>query len=463
LNLTAGTTGCPAASFEPARKTEIGPRPNQHGRSGDFNGDGKLDLVVEYDAASDAYLLLGKGNGYFETPKLLFPNPFSYSVIHAVADFNGDGRSDLILWDPNPALYLGRSDGGFDRTQADLALNVLVAKSIVEADFNGDGKADLAGGMSEGPPSMVVVRLNSGAGAFAPETKYEIGMPVSSVYIKAGDVDGDSDLDLIRISDASIGSVIKGGLVLRSYTNTVSVLMNNGDGTFRAGPSRYAGAWIMTKAAVADFNGDGKADLACSHHYDFDPYIPQESVAVLLGNGDGTFGAPALWDADYHVHFIFTGDFNGDGAVDLGTGLFPGGVRILLGNGDGTFQTPGWFILGLDSNPNWERSSQIVGDFNGDGQADFATETSRGVQVAINACRPPPEPPNGLAIQRRNQAVALSWPLVPSGSLLEATTNRGMTGWSAVLGNISTNQNRLEVEAPIEGAQRYFRLREPGP
>jgi hypothetical protein len=162
------------------------------------------------------------------------------------------------------------------------------------------------------------------------------------------------------------------------------------------------------------------------------------------------------------VWFIFTGDFNGDGIVDLGTRFTAGYLRLFLGNGDGSFQLPGSYI---EIAPyGWmEPPSQIAGDFNGDGLLVFATEIDSGVQVILNACRPPPEPPNGLWIQRRNQAAVLSWPLIPSGSSLESTTNSALTGWVVVTGNITTNQNRLELETPVEGAQGYFRLREPGP
>jgi hypothetical protein len=117
--------------------------------------------------------------------------------------------------------------------------------------------------------------------------------------------------------------------------------------------------------AIADFNGDGKLDLASAN-------TGNNTVTVLLGNGDGTFKAPISTAVSCNPVWVAAGDFNGDGKMDLAvaaTGCGPGtnGVTILLGNGDGTFTTKGTLTSPL-SNPE----SIVVGDFNGDGNMDLA-------------------------------------------------------------------------------------------
>ena len=164
---------------------------------------------------------------------------------------------------------------------------------------------------------------------------------------------------------------------LANESTPVSILLGNGDGTFTAAPATpISGLYEGAGSAVAgDFNGDGKADLAITA-----PDI--DTVVVMLGNGDGTFTAgQTIADTD-GPFFITTGDFNGDGKADLAVAN-PGGqdVTILLGNGDGTFTTASTVAVG------GEPDSIAVADFNGDGNADLATvnENTNSVTVLLGA------------------------------------------------------------------------------
>jgi FG-GAP-like repeat/Transmembrane protein 131-like N-terminal len=131
------------------------------------------------------------------------------------------------------------------------------------------------------------------------------------------------------------------------------------------GQSPYPLTGIGGPVVTADFNGDGKLDLAAV----VELFTGETDVAVLLGNGDGTFGAVQLYPNGGGVQGLQTGDFNGDGIPDLVSlapqnGSTPSNVAVLLGNGNGTFKSPIVFNLDQDS------SALAVGDFNGDGRLD---------------------------------------------------------------------------------------------
>src|SRR5437879_5776573 len=158
----------------------------------------------------------------------------------------------------------------------------------------------------------------------------------------------------------------------------VSVLLGNGEGTFQ--PARTLNVGITPAfVAVRDFNGDGRQDLAVAN-------FRSSTVSVLLGNGDGTFLAARNFAAGAGPLSFAVGDFNGDGVSDLAVANFdfniqgPNTVSVLLGNPDGTFQAP--LSFGAGTNPD----SVAVGDFHGDGLQDLAVANfnSNTVSVLIN-------------------------------------------------------------------------------
>jgi len=152
--------------------------------------------------------------------------------------------------------------------------------------------------------------------------------------------------------------------------STLSVVLGNGDGTFQA-PVSYATGNDSTHLATGDFNGDGKLDLVTTDGAD-------NTVSVLLGNGDGTFQARSARSTGTFPIAVVTGDFNGDGKLDLAvTDASANTVSILLGNGDGTFQAPLDYATGRDP------QAVFVADFNGDGKLDLAVGNLTDNSVSI--------------------------------------------------------------------------------
>src|SRR6266705_4080724 len=329
---------------------------------GDFNGDGKPDLAVVNFGDWNVYLLLGNGDGTFQPAKSVFFSPgFPWYI--AEGDFNGDGKLDLAVSNygaNSVSVLLGNGDGTFKAPQT---FPVGVHPALVAVgDFNGDGKPDLA--VSSVGDNTVSVFLGNGDGTFLPALISAVG--ANPWYFAVGDFNGDGILDL-AVSDYGCSLDCN-----TSPSNTVTVLLGNGDGTFRPAPSLTVGNG-PAGVTVGDFNGDGKLDLAVAN-------VNENTLSVLLGNGDGTFQAPHTF-ADpgmTHPYFVAVGDFNGDGKPDLvvTNHLFTT-TSMLLGNGDGTFQPAQDFPV--ESDPVFV----TVGDFNGDGKPDLAVANLHSLNISV--------------------------------------------------------------------------------
>jgi hypothetical protein len=164
------------------------------------------------------------------------------------------------------------------------------------------------------------------------------------VSLYSADLNGDGKADLLS-TDA--------------FGNSITVLLGNGDGTFRA-VARPQAAGYPDSVAIADFNSDGKLDLAVTSYYN-------GTVTVMSGNGDGTFGSGTTYTVGADARQAITGDFNGDGIVDLAISK-DSSIQILLGNGDGTFTTGA--NVATTGSPNYQLATA---DLNGDGALDLVT------------------------------------------------------------------------------------------
>ena len=219
--------------------------------------------------------------------------------------------------------------------------------SAVTADFNGDGIQDLA--VANEVDNTVSILLGAGNGTFQPQVTYSTGSGPAEIAV--GDFNSDGYLDLAVVNS---GENISG-----QFTNSVSVLLGNGDGTFQTHVD-YATGQVPVSVGAGDFNSDGKLDLAVVDQYD-------NAVSILLGNGDGTFQSEFEFGVSSQPMQVAVSDFNGDGRLDLATANFAAdSVSILLGNGDSTFQAATDFTASVSP------SSIAAADLNGDAIQDLA-------------------------------------------------------------------------------------------
>jgi hypothetical protein len=298
-----------------------------------------------------------------------------------------------------------------DRTLPDAAAPDFIARQdfhagenptqAVVGDFDGDGIPDLA--VTDRNLYQVSILLGNGDGTFRPPTSFSVPYPPRSLAV--GDFDRDGRLDL---------AVTYTGFDFGFAGHQVGIWLGNGDGTFREGTPVTVGT-LPYFVKVADFNGDGLADLAVANassntvsialgHGDgtFAPAqnIPvgrtpytvtvgdfaghgnlgfvtanygDDTVSVVRGNGDGTFAPVRTIPVGVHPHAVAVGDFANDGHLDLAVALAGvgsqadnAGLAILLGRGDGTFSDPTVYPAGSSD------AGVAVGDFNGDGVPDVA-------------------------------------------------------------------------------------------
>jgi hypothetical protein len=293
----------------------------------------------------------------------------------AMGDFNGDGNEDVVTansYGDNVSILLGNGDGTF-RPPVDYAVQVFPT-SVTVGDFNGDGKLDLAvsndcgGDKNCEGRGTVSILLGNGDGTFQPRMDYGVGgYHPSSVAV--GDFNGDHKLDLAIANFCGEDSTCEQG------PDNVSILLGNGDGTFQS-PMKSIVGTSPDSVAVADFNGDGKLDLAVANNGD-------NTVSILLGKGDGTFRRQVDYTTGPGVSSVAVGDFNGDGKVDLAVADSAGGdaqnsgVSVLLGNGDGTFQQYVDYATGDDP------LSVAVADLNDDGKQDLVLANYFGNTVSV--------------------------------------------------------------------------------
>jgi hypothetical protein len=204
------------------------------------------------------------------------------------------------------------------------------------------------------------------AGQFSPAVNYPAG--TNSFGIAVGDFNRDGIPDL---------AVANAG-----YAGTVSILLGNGDGTFRASREFDAGGSETTTVAVGDFNGDGKPDLVVANYAGGGG---PSNVAVLSGNGDGTFMPAVVYTAGISPLFVAVADFNGDGNLDFVAGSNAGGpavgntgvVSVFLGKGDGTFAPAVNYPTGIVA------ASIAIADLNGDGRLDLAVANENSDSVSV--------------------------------------------------------------------------------
>jgi hypothetical protein len=283
----------------------------------DVNHDGKLDLVtietvgINYVNYSFIGVLINTGNDVNGVPQFTATHyyvPILGARTLTLGDLNGDGAPDLTLGFGSNGIYvwLNNGSGGFAPSQVYYltpgAGGPAVGQAVI-ADLNGDGKADY----------VVTSNQNGGANIFFGNGDGTLQAPVylpnGAVSVAVADVNGDGKPDLL----------MGGSLTSSVGSEGLMVYLNNGGGSFGA-PTLFAipglngGFSGSGSVAVADINGDGKLDAVLSN-------LSNNTVAVMLGDGNGGFGTTSTFAANFWPTNVFVGDFTGDSKPDIGVVL----------------------------------------------------------------------------------------------------------------------------------------------
>lgn len=344
----------------------------------DLNRDGKLDLVTNGIA-----VFLGDGTGNFTAVSLpdfakdsssnnLIQSEYAADVTGA--DLNRDGNPDVVsVSEQKITTLLGDGTGSFSSAQT--SPTEIDPQSIALSDFNGDGNLDALTLHSSYYRSdnqsiqSVLLHLGDGQGRFSNPASIPLPIATASKIedVTVADFNGDGQADLAVSSNVEVQR--KGTSI---FQNQVTVLLGNGTGQFRPVDRINLDQGGVNRLTAADFNGDGKDDLA----------VAGNNLNILLGSSSGKL-KPQHRALLRNFDGLTSGDFNGDGTLDLVTTTgYAGAVNanVFLGDGQGNFSN---FPQRFSASVSYDRSDEsngydvVAGDFNGDGKLDFATADGR--------------------------------------------------------------------------------------
>jgi len=312
-------------------------------KAADVDGNGRLDLIVARQNG-DVTVLPGQANGRFGSPRRLVISPTAIVSKVFVGDFNSDNKPDIIAASSFEGTFLlyGRERGAFRNP-----VKVSSAPVTGVADLNRDGKLDFVG-----TTGATEILLNTGSETFRVADRF-FGQGDGSVI---ADVDYDGKLDLVR---AGIG---------------ISVVAGNGNGTFQAATTVFSGLSARSApyaVTIGDFNSDGQEDFAVAN-------AQESTVSIFLNRGETGFQKIQDFGTGTLPIDLTTADFNGDGKLDLAVvNAFGGSVNVFQGQGNGTFGSPVTLAVG-----NFPVSIKS-GDINRDGKPDLAVANANSNTVSI--------------------------------------------------------------------------------
>ena len=327
--------------------------------AGDFNGDGKADIVSPRGdigiRPSVVSVILGKGDGKFDVSRAHRFNVGASAL--AVADFNGDGRSDVtstFSFSPSVGFSLGTGDGGLWH---DVFYDVPGSGGwVATGDFDGDGKSDVAASSAGTGFGKVTVFYGDGAGTVARTAS----LNANALFLAAGNFNGDARSDLVTMNG----------------DGRVSILLSNGPSGFDVAPGSPfnlpTGSTSIAIGAVAvgDFNGDGRDDLATTTH-------EQSIVSIFLNDGAGRMTQSSTATVPigpfFHEKRLAVGDFNRDGRLDLvSSNSDVLNVTVFLGDGAGGLGMGTNFAATERNFASPRARFMAVADFDGDANPDLA-------------------------------------------------------------------------------------------
>jgi hypothetical protein len=373
---------------------------------GDFNADGKTDIAILNVGDPSLGILLGKGNGLFQTMTKVQPLCGGPNALVA-ADFNSDGKTDIVVacsGSNKVAMVLGNGAGGFSHATGSpfsTGANETIPTSVAVADFDLDNKLDLA--ISSAGGAVVGIWRGNGNGTFITPTageEFAIGQSPSSIVALDLNKDTYPDLAIANSADDSISVLMNAGngsflgqitygtssnpsalavgdfnsdtypdlAVVENGAGQVSVFLNQLTGILQmesANPVGTSPTWL----SIGDFDGDTKLDVAITNSGD-------NSAGILSGFGNGTFTySPAIPTVTNPV-FLLTPDLDNDGYLDL----------VVSGNTDQVVQViPGraGANFGLTTTVGAGPLGSAGADFDSDGKMDLAVVNSGGNSISI--------------------------------------------------------------------------------
>lgn len=306
-------------------------------KTGDFNGDGKADIIASNGGVNQVSLFLGNGDGTFG-PKTDFTVTGTESYMISVADFNADNKLDFAVtnFQGNLDVFIGDGLGGFAA-----AVNYIVGGAsygLIAADVDNDNDIDLIAAKNFFMENGYRVFINDGSGAFGAFTDFATAD--RNISITAADFNGDNKVD--------IGAVSAG--------NEIEIHLGDGAGNFAYSSTLVRSGTYAEFVRTADLNGDGNLDIVTANCDG-----AGDKVDVFNGIGDGSFAAVVSYSIGGCGGGIQIGDYNGDDKQDIAVTVYNDNqVKILFNDGDGLFEnvTPTyviatnrpWGLVSFDSN-----------------------------------------------------------------------------------------------------------------
>ena len=445
-------------TFYPIQSTVSGKGPTNYPLpptpvTGDFNGDGHLDVVMAVEGG--IAILLGKGDGTFASAD--FYDMGQQVGAAVVADFNGDKLPDIAVTVPAvfPRLVIGDGHGGFTLApdQNSSYGSQTPDTTIVAADFNGDGKVDLGFGTLMPNVSLLgsqSIAFGVGDGTFTTPTVVDNASPVMADFNKDGRADmilvggifaavllGEANDTFTQITTTlhlscnqfGVGDLNNDGKpdLILNCSDHFEIWLGNGDGSFSYSSSiDNSGLGNHPILAVTDVDADGNIDLVMGPIASV--AVPLGPLTIFYGNGDGTFQTPVFVPISHRYSQLVVADVNRDNNLDLV--LTDGdGIAVMMSLGGRKFDSETYYVAGQSV------ASLNVADVNGDGYPDIVVANPGGTTVVVLVNQPNGQSPQGSPV---NGNLTISpEPSVGAQPFTISLTVSGISGGPVPTGSVS--------------------------